>query len=292
MWEGNFVPPQIPNWSDAIQTISSGSRRLRELRKGVRDAGYFFPDPGLFLGVSQEWKAADWLSQWVHVKNVWLLRTYSPTASPLSPQEWRDILSLGFLKEQSGQDKVSVTGNAVEKVRGLIGDCLKAAGVVERSLTRPRPQCAIGEQVVDLQRARVILWELCELNFRWELRALDRRLYNKPSNNPLNRHHMLMECFAYDLYSIASVRPSKARSGLASPSFADRLPYLQALWRLMSDWPGDKPSNWFSVPCVPTVTPENERWERVVAQFYAQTFFDHFHRPPILPHTLGTNNIQ
>jgi hypothetical protein len=290
-YQGSFAPPPIPCWASANESILLTSRRERILQRGLRDAGYFFPDPGLFLGVNASWKAADYLRQWEHIKNVWKLRTFSASATPCSPQEWRDILSLGFMRDDE-LGKITASANALERVRSLIGDCLKAAGLVEHSLSRPPPPVVIDTQVVDIRRARVLLWELCELNFRWELRALDSRLYNKGYFTPLQRHQMLMDCFPHKYNSLMSAHPSLARSGMAFPSFADRLPYIQALWRLMTGWPGPKPSSFFIVPHAHAVSPNAERWERDLVRYYAQTFFDNFFRPPILPHTLGIEDIS
>lgn len=272
--------------------MDRNSRRERELDHRRRDHGYFFPDPGLFFGVEKEWKAAAYVRQWQHLKNVWRLRVYSDSsATPCSSQEWRDILSLGILTSHNNDTgKLSVTAKAVENVRVLIGDCLKVAGMVEHSLSNPVPQNELESQVVDMREGRQLIWELSELNFRWELQALDRRLYDRKLFSKLERQKMLMRCFPEEVVTISNTHPSHARTGLASPAFSDRLPFLQSLWSLMESWPIPKPSSWNQCPVNPTISPEGDRWEYDLARFYAQTFFEHFSRPAILPHTLSSED--
>jgi len=290
-WEGDFVPPTIPCWSDANAKVDPATRRSRQLQKSVRDTGYFFPDPGLFFGVTHQWKAADFFKQWAHIKNVWILRTFRASSTPVSPQGWRDILSIGFV--HSGDPNRSTrNAAALEKVRGIIGECLKAAGIETCSLTRPSPRSALDEQKVDPRLGRIRIWELCEFNFRWELRALDCRLYDRKSFNALHRQQMLLDCFVTQDNSLANIHFSRARSGLASPKTEERLRFMEALWRLMSDWPGEKPRLWHYFPRDYTASLESEDWERVVTAYYAQTFYEQFYRPPILPHTLHAEDID
>jgi hypothetical protein len=236
------------------------------------------------LGAEKEWKSAAYFKQWEHIRNVWLLRIFSSRATPCTPQEWRNILSLGIIPSKSTNH--TVTSEAIEKVRNLIGDCLTAAGVSERSLAMPlRGDEELELLRVDPRRGQVLIWELCELNFRWELQALDRRLVKIDGNERLRRQHMLLRCFSIDYDCITSVNESLAQTGLAAPTFTKRFPYIQALSALMHDWPLPKPSSWSSCPN-PVVSPIGDKWEKDVVRFYAQTFYDYFGRPAVLPRTL------
>ena len=237
---------------------------------------------------------------WISVKRVRIsadgtevmLRAFGKDAKPCSPQEWRVILSLGILLANSEPSKNTASFAEVKKVRDLIGECLQAAGMVERSLTRPPPETDVRSQVINTRKARVMIWELCEMNFRWELQALDRRLYNKSKFTPLSRQDMLLDCFSTKYRSIACIDVSRARNGLASPQFKDRLPFLQALWRLMDGWPGRKPSFWSHRAQDAVLHPQDNQWERDLVRYYTQTFFDHFSRPAILPHTLSQSDLE
>lgn len=288
-WKGDFAPPMIPSWVDANASVSQESRRWRQLQNGVRDTGYFFPDPGLFFGVAQKWKASDFMKQWMHIQAVWTLRTYRSSSQPLSPQEWRDVLSIGFMTADKGN--MTKSANALSKARKLIGDCLNDAGIEERSLARPPPRGPLDQQAADPRLGRILIWKLCELNFRWELRALDCRLYDRSMFRPVQRQQMLLDCFVTMHNSLSDLDISNARSGLASSSAEERLRYIEALWRLMSDWHGVKPPGWYQRPMTYVKSPETDQWERVVTSFYAQTFFEYFYRPAILPCTLYETDI-
>jgi hypothetical protein len=188
--------------------------------------------------------------------------------------------------------RITVTEEALQQVRLLIGDCLNAAGLVEHSLAAPPlEQSDLESQMVDDRKARLVIWELSEYNFRWELQALNRRLYDRKRFNPLERQEMLLHCFSSLYDGIAGIHFSLARTGLAAPRFADRLPYLQALWMLMDVWPLEKPKSWLFCPKNPVFSPEGDKWERELVRFYAQTFFDHFGRPAVLPLTLSTEDF-
>jgi hypothetical protein len=262
--------------------VNQNSESSRQARCGPLDKAYFFPDPGLFVGAEHEWKSAAYLKQWEHIKDVWMLRASSSHAKPCLPQEWRNILSLPFVAPK--EDANSATSESFAKVRELIGECLSTAGLSVRSLafTLEEGECVDGLQV-DVQRAKVLLWELSELNFRWELRALDRRLL--PGSEPLQRLKLLTHCFPQGEEGLISIDSCRATIGLADPTFAGRLPYLQSLWTVMDDWPVSKPSSWKVCPA-PAASPSGDKWERDVTQFYAQTFFDYFGRPAILPRSL------
>lgn len=175
--------------------------------------------------------------QWEHIKIVWMLRIYSKSAKPCTSQEWRDILSLGILTSRARNGgKDTATARGVEQVRSLIGDCIKAADLPEHCLSKTLPQGELQSLTVDIRRGRIMIWELCEFNFRWELQALDRRLYDRERYHPLQRQQMLIHCFSVKYPGITSVHVSLAATGLASPTFAGRFPYLQAFWTLMDDW--------------------------------------------------------
>ena len=282
--DGPFAPPSIPAWAGANARIDQSRTPHRRARLPSSDKGYFFPDPGLFFGAEREWKPAAYFMQWEHIKNIWLIRAFSKFARPCTPQEWRDILSLGLLSATSPETTI-YTSQAVEHVRSLIGECLTAPGISVQALSKPLRKDQLQELRFDARRGQVLIWELCELNFRWELQALDRRL-SKDVTRRLHRQELLMRCFAVRHNCITSIHSPLAASGLAAKTFRERHPFLQAFWGLMNDWPLAKPSTWFDRPLSPVECPASDRWERDLVTFYVQTFYDHFGRPAVLPRTL------
>jgi hypothetical protein len=282
--DGTFAPPSMPTWTGVNAAVDQKSARSRHIPKWPYDKCYFFPDPGLFFGAEKERKAAAYFKQWEHIKSVWIMRAFSLVPRPCTPQEWREILSLGIIKTNTNPS--TATSNAIEKARKLIGECLDGAGITVHSLKMPmRGDEELQSLRFDRKRGQELIWELCEFNFRWELFSLDFRLTRPEGKECLRRNQMLLRCFSMDFECLTSVDPSHASSGMAAPTFTERFPYLQAFWALMDSWPIPKPHSWNSCPN-PVLSPLSDRWERDVIYFYAQTFFDHFHRPAILPRTL------
>ena len=294
MLSGIRAPAPLPAWANANTIIGDKSRTARTQEQGLKGLGYYFPDPGMITGVESQWKVAEYIKQYHHIKNCWMLRMYTGNSGPCSPQDWRMILSLGILLSGNKGDDGKRTFNTMKRdeVRLLIGDCLKAAGMVEHALAVVLPEIELKNQTVHPRHVRRTTWELCELNFRWELRALDRRLVKRNDSNTLQREEMILRCFSLQYSSLSSVHPSLARSGIASPVFLDRLPYLRALWSVMNDWDLPKPLSWNDVPCGTTHDHDKQRWECQLAQFYAQTFYFNFDRPATLPYTLTVDDIE
>jgi hypothetical protein len=103
-----------------------------------------------------------------------------------------------------------------------------------------------NDPVLNVKHGRALIWQLCELNFRWEIMSLDTELSlydpNKQSEQvhgkqyaysawQLSRQAMLMRCFVSS--SLFSVHKDDARSGLAAPEWKNRLQFLKHLWQLM-----------------------------------------------------------
>lgn len=135
-----------------------------------------------------------------------------------------------------------------------------------------------------------IAWELAELNFRFELLALDSRLNTDKesiSGHP-SRQELVEACFADGSLLVADL--SSANQGLANPSWKGRAPYLHALKRLMMTWRGDA-----NKPLPSLITTEKVRWtedelldlEKCIAQLYVTSFHQQFHRAAVIPRRLS-----
>jgi hypothetical protein len=180
----------------------------------------------------------------------------------------------------------------------LLGNCLDEAGVALDMSSNPsvvfwrEAQLSVGT-LPNLRVTQEILWELYELNFRFELVALDRRAWLAPveelAAQESSRQLMLMACFPSESLLVADV--SSANQGLASPTLEGRAQYLLAMKQLMKGWGGNVPE---VVHCPPK-NPANgyslqelAELEQAIAIFYTQSFFNHFGRAAILPHALDS----
>jgi hypothetical protein len=214
----------------------------------------------------------------------------------MSNRRWRALLNYGGTVEGTSSSGSTKSSQLRLEMQELLGNCLDEAGVaIDMSSASSdvfwrEAQLSMGS-MPDIRITQEILWELYELNFRFELIALDQRAQLAPKEESVaeeSTHQMwLTACFPNNSLLVADV--SYANRGLTSPTIAARGLYLIAMKRLMKTWRGN-------VPAVIRDPPKNLSQgyslqelgvlEEAVASFYTQSFFNHFGRAAILPHTL------
>jgi hypothetical protein len=123
-----------------------------------------------------------------------------------------------------------------------------------------------------------LLWELVEMNFRYEFLALDARA------SGLQRPDLCRTCFATE--TLVGLDFRESQKGLAALSVMERLPCFLRMTSLMSDWlvPCDRP------PVIETVIDRTE-WddaavetmEQAVARYYVRSFYELFGRAAVVP---------
>jgi hypothetical protein len=137
--------------------------------------------------------------------------------------------------------------------------------------------------------AREIVWDLFEINFRFELFALDSRASTVSRTNE-DRVDLVDQCFATKT-SLFTDRTPQGNCGLVDDDWRERHHYLLAMFRLMATWEGKQP------PIFRKLSEENEgtdlrkeqmkELEESIAQFYTQSFFDYFGRAALIPHCVA-----
>lgn len=136
-----------------------------------------------------------------------------------------------------------------------------------------------------------IIWELCELNFRFELIALDRTIRPDlwvPENTAI-REDEVQQIFFGDGILVDGI-PMR-NSGLAATLWRERIPFVTALRNVMKDWYAHDPhsqrrhlwSRFIPNNFCPTGEQELEKLESELARLYCQTFFEKFARAPVCP---------
>lgn len=192
----------------------------------------------------------------------------------------------------------------ISRLRTLLGDDAPLGNtpdvVVWRGNSIPTLNEESAKEAITINVSMEILWELHELNFRFELLALDRHL--RPDlwdaeDEGVHRDADIQDVFFGDGGYLVGDIPTKS-SGLAAVSWRERLPYVRALRNLMADWPFDEnilqdlaafesklrdPK-----PGVSDAAASNGAMmaEGYVVATYCQKFFDTFGRPPICPHRI------
>ena len=125
-----------------------------------------------------------------------------------------------------------------------------------------------------------VFWELYEFSFRYKLLALDRRLSQDHDQQNINA------CFPGGLVLVLQLA---VREGLGAKEWRTRLRYIGAFVRVMHNWNiSHYPTIFQKVESKPELIMEQQalELERAAATFYAQQFFDHFGRAPVVPHQL------
>jgi hypothetical protein len=194
--------------------------------------------------------------------------------TPLSNQEWRDVL-IGDIKSKTPNAK---SAQARENARRLLGSALDDLDIQ----INDAPSLTTGPSLPDSE-AQKILWKLTELNFRFELLGLDKRA------NPLNRDEdarqdLIRECFGTNSLLVTDHRLANMRLG--SSDWRKRLPRLLMLRRLMRDWDGMKPTSLLLLDLASIsdyVEADALQLEEAVTMFYTDCFFRFFGRAPVIP---------
>ena len=264
------------------------------------DCGFAFPDPGLFPSIQTDEKRARFLYNWLcnRAALIFHFSSSSSSARPLSNRHWRSLLNYGGTIEGTSSNGLTKSSQLRLEMQQLLGNCLEEAGVALDTSSSPsavfwrEAELSIGT-VPNRRTTQEILWELYELNFRFELVALDQRAQLTPVEESeaqvLSRQLLLMACFPSKVLLMADI--SSANQGLASPTLKGRAQYLIAMKRLMKSWGGNVPVEIHRPPANQAQgysLQELAELEEAIARFYTQSFFNHFGHAAILPHTLDS----
>lgn len=155
----------------------------------------------------------------------------------------------------------------------------KAYDVVDGALV------GIGPQAV-----KEIVWELAELNWRYELLTLDK--YAAPhlwmqEDTAGHRISAILSVYSPSSSFVLTHSPFPTENiSICAPTRAQQLHAFTALRRLMCEWPGCPVAIQRAVSTyIPSSSdcPESSVVESETMCFYCQTFYEYFHRPPTIP---------
>ena len=276
-----------------METVDRRPERLYTAKKlNDNDGRYAFPEPGIFCSGDKLDRRNQFLTVWEILYPIVVNRMSSDMGSItlLSNEQWR-ILLAGRQpndKTRRGSMRISITD--------LLTPDATAVGV-DLSQIHEAPV-----REYSIREVREKLWELSELSFRFDLIMLDYKAftakelryqaandeYKAQAWSPLTRDPLIMACFPFgpsDPHHLAFVHPDHARRGLASPAIQDRLPYLNALRKVLGEWDGFAMHDLgrLQIPTEDAPEVESLHYERVIACFYTQSYFRFFGRAAIIP---------
>ncbi|KAG2101585.1 uncharacterized protein F5147DRAFT_581421 [Suillus discolor] len=299
--ESPYLPPSLLHWDDALKTCNKDPSRVH--MPYAIDRGYRFPEPALLLGPKLLEHLQGYIATWLTCRPLWIARVdHDPPCNYPLPQLWRDFLGSRLTTQSQGaaskgKDPKKKGPTAAEKrkavMRDLFGDdVLETQGDL---FTREGLVEFRGEQVLVASLANPpqrltqrITWELFELGFRYELRDLDRYLARKRwADDPIGCEQLLHSVFPGEAGLVMwSEQFLEDNYGMWNNTLIGVLPYLEKFRELICTWDDAPPL--LIVPLMPDSFTDTKCWEVMhsATVFYVQTFFRHFGRPPIIPHSI------
>ncbi|KIK54140.1 hypothetical protein GYMLUDRAFT_102482, partial [Collybiopsis luxurians FD-317 M1] len=160
---------------------------------------FWLPPARCLLSPENDQKKGLLFVGWLRIRDLILFLLSNPGCSPLqlSNKQWRTLLNVCARSDLSQDDGTKGAARRKE-VREQLEKGLEKSNVflrVENLFTKTVSWK--GTVITGLPSAEItreILWELCELNFRNELMALDRFVDNS-GMTPLQRQDMLDRCW-------------------------------------------------------------------------------------------------
>lgn len=292
-----WAPPPIPSWYNVLALVNLESLYRRPTSPTWRhDRCLPFPKPLSFYTIEPP-EFFVRIETWKAIQPAWLASVANGRSTVMNAQEWKTVLRIPFDGGVPGGDDLQTLKDAAKYA------CWKA--VRERCWHEgiPRPhihdilaRAMLRTNETDLTTERSTMWALHELNFKYELLSLDRRIAEGPIQGQdarlywLQREAAVLSCFyGGDTGEtlICTADPSYARSGLADSDWQERKTYVRNMIVLMQAWgvycPGELRAggDWTNIPLFVF-----QRMERRMIEGYCQAFYFNFSRLPTLPRTL------
>ncbi len=290
-----FFPPVIPVWKQALINvdISTETFSFEEL---ASDSGYVVPEPASLVFRKVTAKTGVMFRSWLMIRELCLARLSAPQyrVRPMFGKVWTMILT-AKLAIETARDSIK----AAEK-RKELADTLKL--MMGNTVGQDTGTGFVADMMINIERAswhgiaydalndnhlEQILWELHEINFRFEFQALDRRArVNTPFETLPDGDIALMGCFPEMSFAVPGVHT--ANHGIASLSNRERAHYLFAMAMVMSKWKSVNQNGLIVKMSKLHWSPEEiDELEAEVASLYTQSFYNSFRRPPVIPHRLS-----
>ena len=272
--ESPLLPPSNDVWQNALLSVDRSQKPTK------KQGGYLFPEAALIITPKTLDKTLVLLTSWLRIRNALIeCRSASTTSDDfVSNQDWRDLLSLP-LSQPGTQSTASPSRSKLLTMLSMVEEDLRAP----MGSTIWRGTHITLSSSSNIRLIQEIVWELNELNFRFELLTLDAELSMMPTGNASRVKH----CFpATDVpHNLSSISFSKAHAGLAAVTSRGRAPFLFALRDLMLTWKGIEQTQ--LLPHVRQSTDsELDQFEKKVASTYLDVFYKTFGRAGTLPHRL------
>ncbi|KAF8209267.1 hypothetical protein K438DRAFT_1961000 [Mycena galopus ATCC 62051] len=266
------MPGYFRCWTEAIALVD----RTVRVRGSPQDKYYVLPEPALLASPGTPERRQMFLHNWTLVHAAMIYRATEGNGC-LSSQEWRDILEGKAMRDEGQRNKR--TGNN-RSLRNIMAPVLADCGINDLNGYPVSREATLPEY--SILAAKQIIWQVAEINFRFEFASLDQRASGQ------ERKRAVTECFTGGMLFEVPLKYSK--QGLAAPYVHERHPFYIRMARLMQDWKLSSRR--------PTIIQNMPRWEEErrpwtdeamrdlefgVARYYTQAFFELYGRAAVLP---------
>lgn len=219
---------------------------------------------------------------------------------------WKEALHVGF----GSGGKISLESNKGKHIKKMVEyfGCslsrdgqleLPSAGATQGGMTEGEPiwkgkvvECS-GTQLPKGTVFTEAMWELYELNFRFDLVRLDRALTKSAewdAEKQRERQLKIENCFPgadREGFRFGYPELTAVNMGLASDSLESRYFFARRLASLMLDWNTPIPTTITGLLNIRQASNQDMRnFELVVAEFYCQQFYNQMGRAALTPHRL------
>ncbi|KAF4614093.1 hypothetical protein D9613_007477 [Agrocybe pediades] len=282
-----LLPPMHRSWSTALLLVNQTKAFSTQL-------GYAFPEPGLFVSFPDDSRRALFFYNWVKYRPI-LIHRMMTFPCPIRGQVWRTLLNLpadiDLSSEVTSLASAADAGTITKagRERKMVMDMLEALLDHDKTLSLNKDasktpdwfgNAVSPDKIPPDSVCRQILWEISELNFRYEMYVLDahRHAANKEDISPIARDILVSRCF-YGQSTLFVHAIKDSGQGLSSNDWVARRPYIFALRDVIQGWDG-----WKYTPDVDYSSETSVLGlENVLLRFYAQKFYDTFGRAPSVP---------
>ncbi|KAL0564799.1 hypothetical protein V5O48_017240, partial [Marasmius crinis-equi] len=235
-WERNRLSASRPYCNIAI---IPGHHRFDPNASAAQ--GYALPDPAFIAVSANEKTVAGFLTTWLQLRQVLMYRLMSPTFQPLPTGDWRSILGI----EMHGLKADTRAATKHREQEQMLQKCLisgKMQGAIDLSNLGSAPvewhiQTLQPFMMPPIPITKEVLWELHEINFRYELIAVDRACYRGLSSAAECQQEVLATIHHFNTQIVPDTLDA-GKEGFASTDSDTRRRALHDLYVVMEGWVG------------------------------------------------------
>jgi hypothetical protein len=268
-------PPLSEAWEQGLQMVEISD---------VIDRTFYFPDPEMFRAVYSMDRLRKYVAAWLTIRTRWLSLQHSPATRPQASatKNWKVFFMAFFAQTTDLKERKTKTAED----RRVLMDALKLQSIERidpmnlqvnwngRQLVGPLVD------VIDPPLIREVVWELHELNFRWDLRSMQIVFDRYPLSD--EDRDAFSVCFPRQGYNGWDSPPDKKSLGLADPSLTARA-WATCHLNVLMAWP-TQPISQEDLPVATFQSPVLcARVELVIAESYCTQFVIATRRFPVVP---------